>query len=108
MGYKKQRLLINNWAVALIVIGQEKNPPSIVGLGKIIDCTYSSLAGTTHELERRGLINRTKQGRRITLELTAKGRKIYEALNTIIETTNIENYAGVNITTWGLKNAKQP
>jgi len=99
--YKKERLIINNWAVALLVIGNHETE-SIVSLAKRMDCTYSSLASTTMELERRNILRRERQGRMVGLTLTDKGREIYEALRTIAQRTNLKNYQGWVINEWGI------
>jgi DNA-binding MarR family transcriptional regulator len=98
---RRERLLINNWAVAIIIIGNN-DQESIVELAKKMDCTYSSLACTTKELERRGIIIRNKDGRRMSLRLSDKGREIFNSLLVIARKTNVMNYQGLVINECGV------
>jgi DNA-binding MarR family transcriptional regulator len=100
MKKNKERIVINNWMVALLIIGNHEQE-SIMELSKKMDCTYSSLQHSTKELERRSIIIREKMGRRVTLRLTEKGKEIYESIRTIAKKTNIRNYQGWVIDEWG-------
>lgn len=96
-------LVFNNWVLAMVIVGRYQ-PLSVTTLSKRLDCTYSSLATTTKELESKGLLNRKKTGRIISLTLTNKGTTVYRAIETIIEHLPVTNYQGVEINKWRITN----
>lgn len=106
-GQREERVVINNWAVVILQIGQPRDrPPSVIELTKELDCTYSSLTTTTQELANRGLITRKKLGRVIVLELTTKGEEMKEAITTMARLTTIRNYSGRTITASGIEGTR--
>lgn len=100
-------LVFNNWVLAVVVVGRYQ-PLSVTELSKRLDCTYSSLATTTKELESKGLLNREKTGRMIALTLTTKGIIVYESIETIIENLPVTNYQGLEINRWRIQNKDAP
>ena len=70
-------------AMMLVELKNAKSEIYASSLAKKIDCTYSHVVKILQEMERAGLVNFNKQGRLKLLNLTKKGEKIAENIDTI-------------------------
>lgn len=68
-------LMSRRYANLLFTIGKHKN---LHALSKETDMTISHLSNVTDQWVREGLIKKTRSGREVDVEITAKGQKLVE------------------------------
>lgn len=63
-----------------IIMAISDNTNYVNKISRKISTTYSHVVGTLNELEKKGLISKKKDGRKVYIKLTDKGQKLKELL----------------------------
>lgn len=78
-----ENILLNQKTAKLVVATKMMNEPYGQAIARKTDTTYSHTCKTMTQLEEKGLVNKSKKGRKQVFELTDKGKElasVYEDL----------------------------